>query len=237
MMVTCALLISLSIGLYANSHIHDDNQRLTPEMTFDIMDVMRHCTAAWPADGSHPGHPVAASAAPVDRRRGKFIGIDARVRTKIFFQGFGTPVFAKPPGLGFPLPPYLRGCVVFATKFISVEVFPVPSEVQFSDVQSEAIDAEESAGDGLCHTKSRKKAINDYCRSCSFDPSQNGSFQEQITICPVLSCELWPLRPMTKPRDRELPAWLQSRDPAQVPASFRKLSHDEALKVIRGKAE
>ena len=34
------------------------------------------------------------------------------------------------------------------------------------------------------------------CRSCGADPAAPGSWRQQIGLCPVSECALWPLRPL-----------------------------------------
>ena len=42
-----------------------------------------------------------------------------------------------------------------------------------------------------------RKAINAHCRSCSYDSSAKGSWRAQVTLCPILGCELYDVRPTT----------------------------------------
>jgi len=44
---------------------------------------------------------------------------------------------------------------------------------------------------------SQKKCIEEYCKSCSYDPTQPGSWRFQIENCSTVSCALYPVRPLT----------------------------------------
>ncbi len=47
---------------------------------------------------------------------------------------------------------------------------------------------------------SLRKAINDKCRDCSYDPYGKGNWRQQVTACTVTTCPLWPVRPVSKPK-------------------------------------
>lgn len=71
----------------------------------------------------------------------------------------------------------------------------------------EAIDNEDNAEDGgetgtleAKPRKSMRKAINEYCKSCTYDDCAPGNWRQQVTDCTVTKCALWELRPMSKPR-------------------------------------
>ena len=54
---------------------------------------------------------------------------------------------------------------------------------------------------------SLRAAINAHCKSCGYDDTRNngmGAWREQITDCPVTKCELWSVRPMSKPKKKPL---------------------------------
>lgn len=36
-----------------------------------------------------------------------------------------------------------------------------------------------------------RKAINEKCRDCIYDPSSRGSWRQQVYLCPAKSCPLW----------------------------------------------
>ena len=51
----------------------------------------------------------------------------------------------------------------------------------------------------LAHQKvSLRKAINDNCKNCSFDRKAAGTWLQQVTLCSVTSCSIYPVRPVTK---------------------------------------
>lgn len=43
---------------------------------------------------------------------------------------------------------------------------------------------------------SPRQRIALHCRSCGADPAAPGSWRQQIGLCPVDECALWPLRPL-----------------------------------------
>jgi len=43
---------------------------------------------------------------------------------------------------------------------------------------------------------SPRQRIALHCKSCGADPAAPGSWRQQIGLCPVTSCELWPIRPL-----------------------------------------
>ena len=46
---------------------------------------------------------------------------------------------------------------------------------------------------------SMRKAINDMCKSCIYDPiGGKGTWRQQIEACTSKECPLWPLRPISK---------------------------------------
>lgn len=42
---------------------------------------------------------------------------------------------------------------------------------------------------------SLRKAINDKCKSCIFDPLAAGNWKQQAHLCSCYDCPLWPVRP------------------------------------------
>ena len=42
---------------------------------------------------------------------------------------------------------------------------------------------------------SLRKAINDKCRDCIYDPQIPGTCLDQISTCHIKDCPLWPVRP------------------------------------------
>lgn len=66
-------------------------------------------------------------------------------------------------------------------------------------VEDQTEDEPESEGTAKV---SLRKAINEHCKSCGYDPLDkgHGAWREQITACPVTNCAIWPVRPKSKPR-------------------------------------
>jgi len=44
---------------------------------------------------------------------------------------------------------------------------------------------------------SLKKCIEEKCKDCTYDPLAGGTWREQVELCRVTKCALWPVRPMT----------------------------------------
>ena len=44
----------------------------------------------------------------------------------------------------------------------------------------------------------RAKAITQHCFDCVYDPRAAGTNRQQVTLCSVQSCPLYPYRPTTK---------------------------------------
>ena len=67
----------------------------------------------------------------------------------------------------------------------------------------EAEETEESGeNSALSPKKSLRSAINAYCFSCGYDPLDKGSgnWRIQVMNCTVTKCELYPVRPISKPK-------------------------------------
>ena len=45
---------------------------------------------------------------------------------------------------------------------------------------------------------SLRKCVNDKCRSCIYDKQAAGTWRQQVTLCSVKNCALYPVRPVTK---------------------------------------
>lgn len=43
-----------------------------------------------------------------------------------------------------------------------------------------------------------RKCINDHCKNCIYDPLAMGTWKQQVTLCSVKECSLYPVRPTTK---------------------------------------
>jgi hypothetical protein len=47
---------------------------------------------------------------------------------------------------------------------------------------------------------SMRKAINEKCKDCIYDPkSGGGTWRQQVEACTITTCSLWPMRPKAKP--------------------------------------
>ena len=46
--------------------------------------------------------------------------------------------------------------------------------------------------------QSLRNAIDAHCRSCTHDSGAAGTWRQQVTLCTVLGCALYPCRPVTK---------------------------------------
>ena len=44
---------------------------------------------------------------------------------------------------------------------------------------------------------SLRKCINDNCKTCIYDPHTAGTWRQQVTLCSVIYCSLYPVRPTT----------------------------------------
>lgn len=44
---------------------------------------------------------------------------------------------------------------------------------------------------------SLKKAIEEKCKDCTYDPEAPGTWREQVEACSVKTCPLWEVRPLT----------------------------------------
>lgn len=45
---------------------------------------------------------------------------------------------------------------------------------------------------------SLRKAIDQHCRDCIYDPNARGAWREQVTACTSPNCALYPVRPLSK---------------------------------------
>ncbi len=43
-----------------------------------------------------------------------------------------------------------------------------------------------------------RKCVDDKCKSCIYDPEAAGTWRQQVTLCSVTKCPLYPVRPVTK---------------------------------------
>lgn len=69
-------------------------------------------------------------------------------------------------------------------------------------------DASESEEEQSKGKRSLRSAVNNYCRSCIYDPLDKGAgnWRIQVMNCTVTKCELYQFRPVSKPKKpSELP--------------------------------
>ncbi len=45
---------------------------------------------------------------------------------------------------------------------------------------------------------SLRKCVNENCKTCIYDPRAAGTWRQQVTLCSVTDCALYPVRPVTK---------------------------------------
>ena len=45
---------------------------------------------------------------------------------------------------------------------------------------------------------SLRKCINNHCKTCIYDPKAAGTWRQQVTLCSITNCPLYPVRPVTK---------------------------------------
>lgn len=48
---------------------------------------------------------------------------------------------------------------------------------------------------------SMRKAINDKCKDCIYDPLAGGTWRQQVENCIADTCPLYPYRPLSRPRN------------------------------------
>lgn len=59
---------------------------------------------------------------------------------------------------------------------------------------------------------SLRRAINDKCKECSFDPiGGNGTWRQQTAACTSKTCPLWPVRP--RPYSASTPVLIALKNP------------------------
>lgn len=76
---------------------------------------------------------------------------------------------------------------------------------------------------------SYRAAIDAKCRDCGGQEGGKHSWRKYTSICTVISCPLWQVRPLAS---RNVPAWLASRDPDDLPENFLSLNHQQAFELI-----
>lgn len=45
---------------------------------------------------------------------------------------------------------------------------------------------------------SLRAAIDRYCKQCSYDETDAGTWRQQVTLCPFSECPLYPVRPLSE---------------------------------------
>jgi len=45
---------------------------------------------------------------------------------------------------------------------------------------------------------SLRKCVNDHCKCCIYDSEAAGTWRQQVALCSVTGCPLYPVRPLTK---------------------------------------
>ena len=50
----------------------------------------------------------------------------------------------------------------------------------------------------IMNRPSLRKCIDQNCKSCIYDPKTAGTWRQQVTLCSVTDCALYPVRPVTK---------------------------------------
>lgn len=46
--------------------------------------------------------------------------------------------------------------------------------------------------------RSLRKCINAHCKCCIYDPKAAGTWRQQVTLCSVAGCDLFPVKPTSK---------------------------------------
>ena len=77
---------------------------------------------------------------------------------------------------------------------------------------------------------SMRKAINDKCKDCIYDPLAGGTWREQVAQCSCVTCPLWTLRP----EPSSGPFHGAPRNPEAVSREWIKASHGMAESSMAG---
>lgn len=77
---------------------------------------------------------------------------------------------------------------------------------------------------------SLRGAIDAHCRDCGGQEGGERYWRLHVSACPVTACSLWTARPLAT---RNVPAWLASRDPGDLPVGFLSLPLEDAIALIR----
>ncbi len=78
------------------------------------------------------------------------------------------------------------------------------------------------------HKRSRRQAIAEYCKECSYDPEDKGAgtWRQQIEACVMSDCPLYEFRPLSRTNSPTLPSGVVKKD---TPQDFP----DEAMVGLR----
>ena len=81
---------------------------------------------------------------------------------------------------------------------------------------------EKNSADTRCNAvtgkkRSRKQAITEYCKECSYDPEDKGAgtCRQQIEACVMSDCPLYEFRPMSRTNSPTLPSGVAKNDTPQ----------------------
>lgn len=59
---------------------------------------------------------------------------------------------------------------------------------------------------------SLRKAINEKCKDCIYDPLDSGNWRQQVTGCTSRDCSLWLVRPISRPKDGQISRFLDQSE-------------------------
>ena len=67
------------------------------------------------------------------------------------------------------------------------------------------------------HKRSRRQAIAEYCKECSYDPEDKGAgtWRQQIEACVMSDCPLYEFRPLPRTNSPTLPSGVVKNDTPQ----------------------
>lgn len=72
---------------------------------------------------------------------------------------------------------------------------------QTIDTDLDAAESAETAALDDKASRSLRKSVNNYCKSCTYDPESGlGTWREQVELCTVTKCPLYAVRPLPKRR-------------------------------------
>jgi len=79
---------------------------------------------------------------------------------------------------------------------------------------------EKNGADTRCNAvtgkkRSRKQAIEEYCKECSYDPEDKGTWRQQIEACVMTDCPLYEFRPVSRTNSPTLVSGVAKTDTPQ----------------------